>query len=134
MTPALLAMALLAAQAAPAGEAPRQHKVTSRRSPAPEPGAENEAIPSLVEGVRSRRDWERRKRPELLRFWTQVLGKLDRAPADQRWFGDVSRVRERTAAKPNTTPGFISKSRWKRISTSATCCWCRKSSRAAARR
>ncbi|MBM3724147.1 MAG: hypothetical protein FJW40_01800 [Acidobacteria bacterium] len=94
MTPALLAMALLAAQAAPAGEAPRQHKVTSRRSPAPEPGAENEAIPSLVEGVRSRRDWERRKRPELLRFWTQVLGKLDPAPADQRWFGDVSRVRE----------------------------------------
>src|SRR5262245_45146189 len=46
-----------------------QHKVMSSRSPAPEPGAENELIPSLVDGLASSGDWYRKKRPELLKLW-----------------------------------------------------------------
>src|ERR1043165_5324535 len=70
-----------------------QHKVTSRRSPAPEPGAENETIPSLVEGLRTPKDWYAKKRPELVALWTQILGKLGPAPADRKWFGDIRRAR-----------------------------------------
>ena len=70
-----------------------QHRVSNRHSPAPEPGAEREPIPSLVEGVADARDWERRKRPEILRRWTQILGKLEPAREDRRWFGDIRRAR-----------------------------------------
>ncbi len=69
-----------------------QHRVTNPRSPAPEPGAEKELIPSLVEGLRTPDDWYRRKRPELMRLWTQILGKLEPRAADRRWFGDIRRV------------------------------------------
>jgi len=68
-----------------------QHRVTSKRSPAPEPGAERELIPSLVEGVKDKRDWERRKRPELVRLWTDILGKLEPTAADRQWFGDIAK-------------------------------------------
>ena len=70
-----------------------QHRVTSTKSPAPEPGAEKELIPSLVEGVRSKRDWERRKRPEILARWTQILGKVEPNEADRHWFGDIREAR-----------------------------------------
>ena len=40
-----------------------QHKVTAKHSPAPEPGAENELIPSLVDGLDSPEDWYGKKRP-----------------------------------------------------------------------
>lgn len=76
----------------------RQHKVTNKRSPAPEPGAEQYDIPSLVEGVRSAKEWQRVRRPQLLRHWTTILGKLDPESADRKWFGDIRKavIREKT--------------------------------------
>ncbi len=78
-----------------AGETTRlnRHKVTSSRSPAPEPGAENEIIPSLVEGLDTSRDWWEKRRPEILSLWTKILGKLEPAPEDRKWFGDIRRAR-----------------------------------------
>src|SRR5437667_1026118 len=77
--------------AAPANETRlHQHKVSSSRSPAPEPGAENEIIPSLVEGLESADDWYQKRRPELLAYWTQILGKLRPADEDNQWFGDIT--------------------------------------------
>ncbi len=83
---------LLLSQADPAARW-NQHRVSNVRSPAQEPGAETVAIPSLVEGVRSAEDWKRRRRPELLAFWTDLLGKLDPVRADRRWFGDIRKAR-----------------------------------------
>jgi dienelactone hydrolase len=77
--------------AAPANETRlHQHKVSSSKSPAPEPGAENEIIPSLVEGLESADDWYQKRRPELLAYWTQILGKLRPADEDNQWFGDIT--------------------------------------------
>lgn len=70
-----------------------QHRVTSAGSPAPEPGAENQIIPSLVEGLRGPDDWHRKRRPEILRAWTQILGKLEPDKADRRWFGNIRRAK-----------------------------------------
>jgi len=77
---------------------PNQHRVTSAASPAPEPGAELQQIPSLVESLRSAGDWRKIKRPELLRLWTTILGKLGPNRRDRKWFGDIHRavVRETT--------------------------------------
>jgi dienelactone hydrolase len=69
-----------------------QHKVTSKSSPAPEPGAERFEIPSLVEGLRSADDWWRIRRPELLRLWTTMLGKPGPNEKDRQWFGDIRRA------------------------------------------
>jgi dienelactone hydrolase len=69
------------------------HRVTSRGSPAPEPGAERETIPSLVAGLGSARDWYGKRRPELLALWTRILGKLEPKGRDRRWFGDIRRAR-----------------------------------------
>jgi len=69
-----------------------QHKVTARESPAPEPGAENELIPSLVEGLRSPDDWYQRRRPELLSLWTQIVGKVAPDSKDEQWFGDIRKA------------------------------------------
>ena len=75
------------------------HRVTSKRSPSPEPGAENTPIPSLLsnaDGSRVKKpdDWYRRKRPELLSAWTGILGKIEPAPADRKWFGGVTKTVE----------------------------------------
>jgi len=70
-----------------------QHRVTSTRSPAPEPGAEAQIIPSLVEGLHGPRDWYQKRRPELMALWTRILGKLGPAEADRRWFGDIRQAR-----------------------------------------
>lgn len=74
-----------------------QHKVTAKHSPAPEPGAESELIPSLVDGLHSPEDWYGKKRPELVRLWTQILGKLEPDARDRRWFGDIRKgvIRDR---------------------------------------
>jgi dienelactone hydrolase len=69
-----------------------QHKVTSSESPAPEPGAEKELIPSLVVGLQSPQDWNTTKRPELVKLWTQILGKLGPDAHDRRWFGDIRKA------------------------------------------
>ena len=70
-----------------------QHRVTIPQSPAPEPGAENEEIPSLVEGLESAQDWWQIRRPQLLRYWKGILGKLEPNEQDQVWFGDICQVR-----------------------------------------
>lgn len=70
-----------------------QHRVSSARSPAPEPGAERELIPSLVEGFKSAKEWNARKRPELMRLWIEILGKVEPSREDRRWFGDIRRAR-----------------------------------------
>jgi dienelactone hydrolase len=69
-----------------------QHKVTAKESPAPEPGAENELIPSLVQGLHSSQDWYQKKRPELMKLWTEILGKLGPDASDKRWFGDIRKA------------------------------------------
>lgn len=75
------------------------HRSSGGRNPAPEPGAENTPIPSLLVRngggrVRDAREWLDVRRPELVGLWTQVLGKLDPAPEDARWFGDITRAAE----------------------------------------
>jgi hypothetical protein len=70
-----------------------QHRVSNPSSPAPEAGAENQRVPSLVEGLRSPDDWYKKRRPEILRFWTRLLGKLEPSRRDRRWFGDVREAR-----------------------------------------
>ncbi len=70
-----------------------QHRVTSEESPAPEPGAERELIPSLVEGLRSPRDWHKKRRPGIARRWMTMFGKLEPAKEDRRWFGDIRKAR-----------------------------------------
>ncbi|HWQ52326.1 MAG TPA: dienelactone hydrolase family protein [Bryobacteraceae bacterium] len=70
-----------------------QHKVTSARSPAPEPGAEKQIIPSLVDGLKTPEDWWNKRRPELMKVWTTILGKLGPAPEDRKWFGDIRQAR-----------------------------------------
>ena len=42
------------------------HRVTSKRSPAPEPGAEDTPLPSLLTGVRDAREWLDVRRPQLV--------------------------------------------------------------------
>src|SRR5689334_20318974 len=37
-------------------------------------------------------DWYQGRRPELVRHWTRILGKLDPAPEDRKWFTDVTRA------------------------------------------
>jgi len=69
-----------------------QHRVTNRSSPAQEPGAELQQIPWLLDGVHSAEDWSNRRRPELLRLWATILGKLDPAERDRKWFGDIRRA------------------------------------------
>jgi len=70
-----------------------QHRVTSEESAAPEPGAERELIPSLVEGLRSPSDWHKIRRPEIARRWMTMFGKLEPAKEDRRWFGDIRKAR-----------------------------------------
>ncbi len=84
----LLAAAITTAQV----EEPKrlnQHKVTNRSSPAPEPGAETQIIPSLIDGLRSADEWRNVRRPQLLRLWTTILGKLGPNEEDRKWFGDI---------------------------------------------
>jgi dienelactone hydrolase len=89
----LFVTTLSAADPVPNEQRVLQHRVTSRNSPAPEPGAENHPIPSLVEGLRTPDDWWKKRRPELLKYWTTMLGKLEPTRADRRWFGDIRKAR-----------------------------------------
>jgi hypothetical protein len=75
------------------------HQVTSKGSPAPEPGAEDTPLLSPLvrpDGthVQNPDEWYRDRRPQLVKTWTAILGKIVPAPADQKWFGDIRRVYE----------------------------------------
>lgn len=65
-----------------------QHRVVSKQSPAQEPGAETELIPSLVDGLRTPDDWYKRARPVILNRWKMILGKLEPSSTDKKWFTD----------------------------------------------
>lgn len=69
-----------------------QHRVSNSASPAQEPGAERNEIPSLVAGVRSAREWRTERRPKILAVWTQILGKLGPYENDRKWFGDITKA------------------------------------------
>ena len=81
------------------------HRVTSPsyHSPAPEPGAENTPLISpLVKPdgtrVRNSEEWYQSRRPELVKQWLAILGKIAPAPEDMKWFGDMRNVVERATA------------------------------------
>jgi len=42
--------------------------------------------------VRTPEDWYQRRRPELVRHWTKILGKLSPSQADEKWFGDIRKT------------------------------------------
>ena len=67
-----------------------QHKVGAR-SPAQEAGAERVELPRLAA---TREEWERVRRPEIVDSWRKILGKLEPAAADRRWFHEVPEARE----------------------------------------
>lgn len=100
---ALLFLSCATAQIDPSSRL-NQHRVTNSSSPAPEPGAELQQIPSLLDGVHSAKDWQKHKRPELLRLWTTILGKLAPNQRDRQWFGDIRRAAvHETADRGNYT-------------------------------
>jgi dienelactone hydrolase len=37
-------------------------------------------------------DWYEVRRPELIKLWTEVLGKLTPSKEDEKWFGDVTKI------------------------------------------
>lgn len=69
-----------------------RHKVSNPKSPAQYPGAEKYLLPSLVEGLKSKDDWYKKRRPEILQRWTTILGKLGPNEADRKWFGDIRKA------------------------------------------
>ena len=81
----------------------------SYRSPAAEPGAENTPILSPLvrpDGTRVRNadDWYKSRRPELVKQWMAILGKVAPAPEDMQWFGDAAKaVRGETAEREGYT-------------------------------
>jgi dienelactone hydrolase len=44
--------------------------------------------------VRDAAEWYGSRRPEILKAWTAILGKLAPGPADAKWFGDVRKAVE----------------------------------------
>src|SRR5207249_4169341 len=81
------------------------HRVTSPtyHSPAPEPGAEDTPLLSLMvrpDGARVRNagEWYKSRRPELVKQWTAILGKIAPAPEDMKWFGDIRKAVLRSRA------------------------------------
>jgi hypothetical protein len=75
------------------------HRVTSRQSPAREPGAEATPILSPLtrpDGgrVRDAREWREVRRPQLVAEWTRILGKIVPSATDAQWFGDATRAIE----------------------------------------
>jgi dienelactone hydrolase len=42
--------------------------------------------------VRTPEDWYQKRRPQLMHYWTRILGKLTPAQADGKWFGDIAKT------------------------------------------
>ena len=45
-----------------------------------------------MQGIHSPAEWQRKRRPELLKHWTTILGKLEPTKADRKWFGDIRKA------------------------------------------
>ena len=110
-----------------------QHKVTAKESPAPEPGAENELIPSLVEGLHSPQDWNHQEAAGADEAVDRKFSaSSSRMRHDRRWFGDIRKAVIRDRREIGTTIRV-----WKsicpsrRISISIICCCCRRTRGAA---
>jgi hypothetical protein len=113
---ALQAAACAAAQQFPIPEPAKReldrvnyHRLTSRGRPAPEPGAENTAILSPLDKpgcgrVSSAEEWYGSRRPDLVRTWIAIPGKIAPAPEDRKWFGNVTKVSE---GRPREMDGNI---------------------------
>lgn len=90
----LLATGVLHSEEPAAGKY-RQHTPPANTHPLMQRQAEFD-LPSLLvdaqgQPITTPEQWQQR-RSELLRDWTQILGKLQPAPEDEQWFGDVSQV------------------------------------------
>src|SRR5207248_1283237 len=48
--------------------------------------------------VRNAGEWYKSRRPELMKQWTAILGKIAPAPEDMKWFGDVRKAVLRSRA------------------------------------
>jgi len=68
-----------------------QHRVSSPRSPAPEPDAENVPLARLAT---SKEDWQKTQRPRLVKAWRGILGKLEPNKNDRQWFFPAPPMRE----------------------------------------
>src|SRR5450432_272029 len=99
---ALVALTASVANGQPELARLNQHRVTNRSSPAPEPGAEMQPIPSLIEGLRSAEEWRAVRRPRLLQLWTGILGKVGPNEQDRQWFGDIRQAVIRETADHGT--------------------------------
>ena len=102
-----------------------QHRVTSAANPAPEPGAENLRIPSLVEGLTSADDWYKKRRPQVLALWTQILGKLGRcSPRPALSFGDIRNAKILDRQEKPTPAASTWNCQSRRTSGSPIFCYC----------
>jgi dienelactone hydrolase len=75
------------------------HRVTSKQSPAPEPGAEATPLISPLQSSSGKRittakEWREKRRPEIVNQWMQILGKISPAADEMRWFGDITKTLE----------------------------------------
>ncbi|MFC2124176.1 alpha/beta hydrolase family protein [Bacteroidota bacterium] len=66
--------------------------------PAPQEGQDSVVIPSILftkagEKIETSEDWYGKRRPELIKLWTEVLGKLEPSPEDEKWFGDITNIK-----------------------------------------
>lgn len=74
------------------------HPANSPRTPAPEPGQEDTPLLSPLEKPNGQRittpeEWYSTRRPQIAAQWLAILGKLAPNKDDQKWFGDVTKVR-----------------------------------------
>ena len=92
MSPACCLLALLFAQAPADTARLNQHRVSNPSSPSPQPNAENTELTSLITGLNSAEQWRTERRPQILKTWTQILGKLGPNKSDRKWFGDITKT------------------------------------------
>ena len=95
---------LTASQVGELGPLPTRLRWNYHTPPSDAPGHEvhQAAVPLLSplildsgETVSDAENWYGLRRPELVRHWTRILGKLGPTASDRRWFGDITRARER---------------------------------------
>ena len=81
-----------------------RHQVTNAKSPVQQPGAEQHRIPSLIEGLKTKDDWYKTRRPE-------IPPALDHPPgqtkAEQRPIRSISVTSPKpSSAKSRSSPGY----------------------------
>ncbi len=69
-----------------------RHRVTSTKSPAQDAKAGEQPLTSLVEGLKSKADWSKR-RAEIEDHWLRIVGRVTPNAKDAKWFGDIAKAR-----------------------------------------